>query len=625
MRAHIPGYRTLMIPSLAFFVIALACTDFDRLVGLSGEQAEGDQALAGRTEERRAAELSRVIPGLAGFFYDTSGNVVVAVKGGGGATVTRARLKPLFPLELARSRRRHPTADIIVLGAQYTFLELRNWRDRLEARGVLSSPGVAWLDLDEVANRVAVGLEAAGDPGAVRALARAAGVPAEALDIEQTTPYVSQSTLQDQFRPIQGGTQIQRVSGTSRATCTLGFAALRNNQQVFLTAGHCSPNLMATDSVAQFQPIAPLTRAESASTTPIGREILRYSEACGNRRCANSDAAIYGVMPTQAWLLGRIARPTSGCMPGPCGPVVLTVNGYWVIDTTRESFVVNDLVSKIGSATGTSQGLVTRTCVDVSPTSGATYHCQMFASYGANDGDSGSPILLDIQGGTDSTVTLGGLHSGKSGSNSVFSPWSGIVQDYGALSVVSPHGPPVPPTAPDTVPAWVYAPANLASDTGASYDYYADVIIVAFKASATQADRQAAIDSINGIVVGGQPMPPGEGFYYVRLEAGRRLEPLANAVTKLWSFPQVGAASLVTPLEEQFRRPKDQGDFASWDPRPDSAAGQNWGLEEAAAPLAWGCDAGRDAAPPIGVVDNGFHSVADLTPNLSPTRAVYAQ
>jgi len=48
---------------------------------------------------------------------------------------------------------------------------------------------------------------------------------------------------------------------------------------------------------------------------------------------------------------------------------------------------------------------------------------------------------------------------------------------------------------------------ELASDTGASYDYYADVIIVGFKATATQADRQAAIDSINGTVVGGQPMP----------------------------------------------------------------------------------------------------------------------
>jgi hypothetical protein len=105
----------------------------------------------------------------------------------------------------------------------------------------------------------------------------------------------------------------------------------------------------------------------------------------------------------------------------------------------------------------------------------------------------------------------------------------------------------------------VHTQANLASDTGASYDYYADVIIVSFKSTATQADRQAAIDSVNGVVVGGQPMPPGEGFYYVRLNAGRRMEPLARAVTRLWSLPQIAAASLVTPLGETHRRPNDRG------------------------------------------------------------------
>jgi hypothetical protein len=52
-------------------------------------------------------------------------------------------------------------------------------------------------------------------------------------------------------------------------------------------------------------------------------------------------------------------------------------------------------------------------------------------------------------------------------------------------------------------------------------------------------------------------MPPGEGLYYVRLDARRRLEPLTNAVTKLWSLPQVAGASLVTKLEEQLRRPQD--------------------------------------------------------------------
>jgi len=126
-------------------------------------------------------------------------------------------------------------------------------------------------------------------------------------------------------------------------------------------------------------------------------------------------------------------------------------------------------------------------------------------------------------------------------------------------SVVSAQRPRVPPAAPDTVPAWVHTQANLASDTGASYDYYADVIIVSFKSTATQADRQAAIDSVNGVVVGGQPMPPGEGFYYVRLNAGRRMEPLARAVTRLWSLPQIAAASLVTPLGETHRRPNDRG------------------------------------------------------------------
>lgn len=127
------------------------------------------------------------------------------------------------------------------------------------------------------------------------------------------------------------------------------------------------------------------------------------------------------------------------------------------------------------------------------------------------------------------------------------------------LAVVAAQRPRVPLPAPDTVPEWVYAPENLARDTGASYEYYADVILVGFTPDAKQADRQAAIDAVSGEVVGGHPMPPGEGVYFVHLNARRRLEPLANAVTKLWSVPQVATASLVTPLEERSRRADSQG------------------------------------------------------------------
>lgn len=49
---------------------------------------------------------------------------------------------------------------------------------------------------------------------------------------------------------------------------------------------------------------------------------------------------------------------------------------------------------------------------------------------------------------------------------------------------------------------------------------------------------------------------------------------------------------------------------------PDSADGENWALERVSAPVAWGCSVG-EGSPLIGVDDIGFHSVAELLPNVS--------
>jgi hypothetical protein len=397
--------RRSRIRALATLMISLAvatCFQKDDPTGVSSASdigpADADRAYP---DERRAVELAGVIPGLAGFYHDTLGNVIVALTDIAEPAATTRLLRPRFAPELLRGRVKHPSADIVVRGATYTFMQLRGWRERLMKGAILERPGVVWLDLDEVANRLVVGVDGRGDPMAIRAAAQTVDVPAEVVDVEVTEPYVPNTTLVDEFRPIQGGIRIQRVSGTSRLSCTLGFAALRNDQQVFLTAGHCSPNLMAADNVAQYQPTAPLTHTDSTTMTPLGREISRYSQACGNNLCANSDAAIYNILPDtvppippQIWRLGRVARPGFGCAPGPCNPVNLNVSTftpYWTINGTRQSFVVNDLVSKIGSATGWSQGWVQRTCVNVSPSQGVTYLCQMFANYGSADGESGSP------------------------------------------------------------------------------------------------------------------------------------------------------------------------------------------------------------------------------------------
>ena len=80
----------------------------------------------------------------------------------------------------------------------------------------------------------------------------------------------------------------------------------------------------------------------------------------------------------------------------------------------------------------------------------------------------------------------------------------------------------VPATAPDSVPTalWdsIIAPANILVDPpGLGGSVLRDLVYVQFRASATQADRQAAIDAIGGTVVGGMKIGGPEYFYAVRL------------------------------------------------------------------------------------------------------------
>jgi hypothetical protein len=72
--------------------------------------------------------------------------------------------------------------------------------------------------------------------------------------------------------------------------------------------------------------------------------------------------------------------------------------------------------------------------------------------------------------------------------------------------------------------------------------YPRDIIWVWFRDGASQAQRQAAIDSIDGIVVGGYRYRPG-GVYYVRIKQDGTAGPLHIAIKKLMTLPQVMAAT----------------------------------------------------------------------------------
>ena len=97
-------------------------------------------------------------------------------------------------------------------------------------------------------------------------------------------------------------------------------------------------------------------------------------------------------------------------------------------------------MDKVGRKTGWTSGIVSATCVDL-PAAEDYYwrDCTYQADYWSDEGDSGAPVFS--WPGTGNDVTLVGIHWGNSASQqrSDFSPWSGIVQDFGWMTVVAPE------------------------------------------------------------------------------------------------------------------------------------------------------------------------------------------
>ncbi len=398
-------------------------------------------------EERPFWHLAQDLPSSAGFFIDTAtGNVVALFTNlqQGETAIPRLRSRLSWVLSFARAR--NPRPDIVVRQVQYTFLQLKKWRDLMTQ--AVFYPGVNWLGPDWIKNRVVFGISPGTDPGPIRAVARNLGVPEEAVQFEVSGPVVAQSSLTDSVRPIAGGTQVAFLDKNVDLVknCTLGFPALWNGERAFVTASHCSTNAFAIDSTPEYQPKFPTTHADSMNISPIGFKVADYQEACPSgfktqTLCSNADAVIWKFTLDTApsnWVLGHIARPTYGCSPGPCSPPNLQIGSYFKVNATQDSIPLGALVSMIGITSGWRQAYVQKInqIVILDATRGLVG--MVFASYGSGGGDSGAPILMNINPLPDSTVTLAGIHWGVTTRGmhyAVFSPWSGIAQDYPGLSV----------------------------------------------------------------------------------------------------------------------------------------------------------------------------------------------
>jgi len=408
MRHHAAGPALVAVALL----VATACSDQTdpNRPALPGAPAE-PAVTQGRILDPNA--LARSIPGFGGFFFDAAGRPTVYLRNPAQQVAVERALAPFFQAEGLSG------TALQVRRGDFDWPQLERWFGQA-TEAVLAERGGVFVDADEAANRVRIGVER-GYLVQARGLVARLGLPAAAVIVEETEPIQLTASLRDRVRPIVGGLQINFPG----YLCTLGFNAVRNAQNSFITNSHCTKTQGGTEGTPYWQP------TQTVDPVQIGTEVddpayFRRTNGCPKgRRCRWSDASRAVYASGIQFSLGRIAQTTGANNNS------VTISGSFSI-TAEGSASVGQAVNKVGRTTGWTQGAVTNTCVNtgVSGTN-IVQLCQTFVSARVGAGDSGSPVFRGTSG-----VTLVGILWGgnSSGTQFVFSPVSNIERELGALT-----------------------------------------------------------------------------------------------------------------------------------------------------------------------------------------------
>jgi len=361
------------------------------------------------------ASLSRALPGFGGLFVDHGVPTVY---------LTDPGQRGLAEQLLAGFARARGAAGIRVLAARFAYRDLDTWFQQVSNEG-FAQGNVVFVDLDEAANRVLVGVERGAAHANIRALAARLGVPAEALTVRDVEPIHQLASLQDQVRPVVAGLQINFPG----FLCSLGFNAVSGGQNSFVTASHCTTTQGGVEGTQYFQSLS------SQPNSFIGTEVAdpayvrgkgKNSPCPKGRRCRMSDASRAAYAAGVPFTLGGIAQTS-----GPNNGSLVITGTFTIVGEGGE--IVGDVANKVGRTTGWTQGVITNTCVNTGVSgSNIVQLCQNFVSAGVGGGDSGSDVFLDTGAGV---RLLGVLWGGNgAGTQFVYSPIANVEQELGPLT-----------------------------------------------------------------------------------------------------------------------------------------------------------------------------------------------
>jgi hypothetical protein len=375
-----------------------------------------------KTVDDLFAEVAQQVPTFGGMFFDENDNNILylyLLNPTQKAMVERAIAAVFGP----RLPGLIPPQEVRVLQGQYSFLQLKQWHDRMMA--LFTLPGVLMIDIDDNKNRLKVGVKSIDMRDIVEQELDKLGIPREAVTIEETRPVMPLSTLRDKVRPLVGA-----LKTTGAVICTLGFNARRSGVEGSVTNSHCTNSdarVGGVDNAVFHQPEA------SGNNNRIGIEAvdppLWTGGSCDSGyRCRWSDSAFIRYDTRVSFSRGFIARTANVNVP-----TDITIVGNWRIVYKTGAVVPGLLLNKVGQASGWSQGGVTSACATHRLAGNIALLCQHSVQAYATNGDSGSPVFMIRNQPSQYDVWLYGLLWGGGGIPFVFSDIEHIQGDLGIL------------------------------------------------------------------------------------------------------------------------------------------------------------------------------------------------
>lgn len=383
------------------------------------------QPQSGKSLDEEFRDLAQQVPGFGGLYYDSLGTPVVVVTDLAQAAQLQAPLTALIQRLGPPVSGLRPIQEMRLVRGQYDFAQLASWYSAFN-QGATGARGLVTLtDINEVANRIDIGVRDDAARATVLAEITRLGIPASVIHVSVSPPDTLRQeigqTLRQTVRPVPGGVQIDDGTGT----CTLGFNVYKTDHTqllrdgtFFITASHCvspvfsytgkavgQPTSAAVIAHEKFDP-APVTPTQD-SNCPVTATACRYS-----------DAVLVEYVHPPVWDMRHIADIQSN--------TTLVITGLYPILAQWGNAPVGTPVTRIGRTTGETAGTVVQSCVNRIGANGVTLLCQARATPGILGGDSGSPTYTFISGG----IAVLGINWGSSNDTTVFSQ---LIQTFAEL------------------------------------------------------------------------------------------------------------------------------------------------------------------------------------------------